>query len=363
MPGIPFASSAVLADEAWRPLIASARTEARSAAITTAFAHAVNLELGGAQFTLLAAGGRPAPGALITDRSDFSGVRAGDRVVIRAGGIEVGGRGGLAVDLRGIGYFDSRVEPVAGREPFGEGEPPCSIDPPGPRGRLDPRSVAGLLTETARPGSFVPAENGPPFERAVGARLAIARSAFGLALAAEIRGAAPSAARSAARPPVASPELRRAVAGLVGLGIGLTPSGDDYLVGTLVALSAHPDAETARGAVAVAVRELLGSADGRDRTTAVSRHFLLAACERAFHSDLAAAAHAVLLGDPAAPAAFAAAAAIGSTSGTDALFGLVDAYAALETPGDGRPCAHDRPAESVILRAGSPALDSEGGTP
>ena len=363
MPGIPFASSAVLADEAWRPLIASARTEARSAAITTAFARAVNLELGGAQFTLLAAGGRPAPGALITDRSDFSGVRAGDRVIIRAGGIEIGGRGGPAVDLRGIGYFDSRVESLAGRDPFGEGEPPYSIDPPGPTARLDPRSVAGLLAQTARPGSFVPAENGPPFERAVGARLATARSAFGLALAAEIRGAAPSAARSAARPPVASPELRRAVAELVGLGIGLTPSGDDYLVGALVALSVHPAAETVRGAVASAVRGLLESADGRDRTTAVSRHFLLAACERAFHSDLAAAARAVLLGDPAAGAAFAAAAAIGSTSGTDALFGLVDAYTALETPGDGRACACDGPAEPVILRAGSPVLDSEGGTP
>ncbi len=363
MPGTSFASSAVLADEAWRPLIASARTETRSAAITTAFARAVNLEFGGAQFTLLAAGDRPAPGALITGHSDFSEVRAGDRVVIRADGIEIGVRGGPAVDLRGIDYFDSRAEPLADRDAFGAGEPPCSIDPLDQRARLDPRSVAGLLAETARPGSFVAAEGAPPFERAVGARLAVARSIFRFALAAEIREAAPSEARSAARPPGASPELRRAVAGLVGLGIGLTPSGDDYLVGTLVALSVHPAAEAARGAVAVAVRALLEPVDGRDRTTAVSRHFLLAACEREFHSDLAAAARAVLLGDPAALAAFAAAAAIGSTSGTDALFGLVDAYTELETPGEGRACAHDGSAEPVILRAGSPALDSEGGTP
>lgn len=334
------ATHTVQADEAWRPVLAVAAEHEVAAEVDAAFAHALGFEIRGARFTLLAAGGRPAPGALITERADFSDVRAGTRVVIDAGRIGFDGAVVPGVPLDGLTFFDCTVEPPAERDL------PYNLDPPG-SAELDE-----LLARVSRPGSFIPAASGTPFDQAISARLATARTAFLAALSLRAR-----AVDDDPRP------LRLAVHDLIGLGIGLTPSGDDYLVGALALLSRHPRAERTRAALAASIHEALAAPDGRERTTPVSRHFLLAACRRAFQHDLAAAAAAAVDG-AGLEAAFAATAAIGSTSGGDALRGLVDACAVMRAQLDGGDPARE-PARSLTHNPGPdprPAIH-EGGTP
>lgn len=322
--GIPSGVRAVTADETWRSVLAEAAHSTVHATVESAFEHALNLEVNGKQFTLLTDSGRPAPGALLTQRRHFTGVQAGARITVRHGVIDFGSGAEAAhpIVLRGITFFDCRVAPLEGNS-LGNWEG----DDPG-RGNRDPFA---MLAAVAVPGSFVHGPHQLPFERAVATKLQTARAAFSEALAAHMRYP---------RIPTGL-ELHRAITSLVGLGIGLTPSGDDYLVGALATLSLHPAAEDARFTVATALREILLSPGGPERTTAVSLHALTAATDRGFHHDLAAAARALLTADaPAAGAAFAATAAIGSTSGTDALFGLVDAYVSLLTP-EPRALAHE----------------------
>lgn len=339
MSAISSEARAITADERWRSLLEHAAHATVFGTVDTAFLHAVNLDIGGAQFTLLSTDGHPAPGALITSRASFAEVRAGMRVAITprtlaftgshgSSGIPPSPHLGSAIALDGLDYIDSRVERVGG-DPFDDGEPPYSIDPPGIGKGIDPAEVAALLTQLARPGSFVPAPDAPPFERAVGARLATARSTFRTALIRTIReldDPQPHTHSPATKPP----ELPQATTELIGLGIGLTPSGDDYLVGVLAMLAQHPLGARSYTAVAACIRSALELPD-TERTTSVSRHFLLAGCEGEFQSEIAAASRGILTRAPNLAAAFAAAAANGSTSGTDALHGVTDAYLAIET--------------------------------
>ena len=426
-------SPAVRADEMWRPLLRAAALGPVRGTVESAFAHAVNAafgEAGGApfwaRFALLADRGGRAPGALITQRRDFAGVEAGDAVVIDSDGIRIerdgssvvidvvgagAGAGAGAVGWGRIEFFDSAVEPVAGSGFGGDAEPPCGGAAAGEgRAWLDPDLVSEVLAVVARAGSFVPAPGEPPFSRAVRASLDAARGRFRTALDAVPGTCGAGACLDGAHLDGARPrgadargELREAVLPLIGLGVGLTPTGDDYLVGALCMLSVHPTPRAAemRHALAGAVREaLLGPTptdNAPDRTTPVSRHFLLAATERAFQRDLADAGRAVLAGssrdadlrqhghapgavvgsrtagDP-VTAAFAAAAAAGSTSGTDALHGLVDAYAALApeqcplpvqcadpdpAQRDPRPRAELRPRPRAELRPPTPKVEHE----
>ncbi|QIK64323.1 DUF2877 domain-containing protein [Leucobacter viscericola] len=305
----PSRTRPVVADEIWRPVLAEAAQQAIHTTVHSAFDHAVNIVVDGELLTLLASTGRPQPGAMITSQRHFVGVRAGEAVALREHAVVLGNAGSsaLAVDVHGITYFTCRVEPLTAsaletRDPFDDGEPPYSIDPP---------------------GAFTPNPSQLPFDRAVAVRLQHARSAFSLALAGQL----------SQRPTSPLNSLRRAIADLIGLGIGLTPSGDDYLVGALATLSLHPDSADARLAVAVCLSDLLLGSDGAGRTTDISRHFLIAACKRSFHHDLAAAGRALLEHDARAISeTFAATAAIGSTSGSDALTGLVDAHNLLLRP-------------------------------
>jgi hypothetical protein len=78
--------------------------------------------------------------------------------------------------------------------------------------------------------------------------------------------------------------VRQAVDRVVGRGIGLTPSGDDVLVGLLAALwSAAPGA---RSALAASSRVASGWARTRSRTTDLSRHLLDQACRGLFGAAL-----------------------------------------------------------------------------
>lgn len=99
------------------------------------------------------------------------------------------------------------------------------------------------------------------------------------------------------------------VEGLIGLGPGLTPSGDDYLGGAMVTMHALARDQQARALWRWLQPRLAA------RTSAISAAHLAAAAEGEAHEALHGA-----LQDP-SPAAFAALGAVGHCSGWDALAG------------------------------------------
>ena len=127
--------------------------------------------------------------------------------------------------------------------------------------------------------------------------------------------------------------IAHAVHGLIGLGPGLTPAGDDALIGWLAGIELL-GADGRRSLLCQAVRERLA------RTTDVSRAHLEDALAGAFSEPLARFANALLRGRAEAERALADLAAVGATSGLDAAAGVL---AALETAGapkpyDAEPC-------------------------
>jgi hypothetical protein len=122
---------------------------------------------------------------------------------------------------------------------------------------------------------------------------------------------------------------REAVQGLIGLGPGLTPSGDDFLVGALALL----DAIGERDAHAALARAIIDALPGS--TTPLSACFLTAAAARHVGETLHRAVSSVMRGD--VDAAVAAADKIGHSSGWDMMAGItttlrVAAAARLVTP-------------------------------
>ncbi|MBV8753050.1 MAG: DUF2877 domain-containing protein [Hyphomicrobiales bacterium] len=101
---------------------------------------------------------------------------------------------------------------------------------------------------------------------------------------------------------------------LIGLGYGLTPSGDDFLIGALTMLDAleQTNMHAALGHAVVAAA---------DRSSPLSASFLRAAADGHVGENVHTMIAAILTGD--ADAAVAAAARIGHTSGWDALVGAV----------------------------------------
>jgi uncharacterized protein DUF2877 len=127
----------------------------------------------------------------------------------------------------------------------------------------------------------------------------------------------------AARPRVAAFEegnLEAGVSGLIGLGPGLTPSGDDFLIGALAML----DALQQTNVHAALARAVLA---GLTRTSPLSASFLRGAAAGHIGENLHVMICAVISGD--ADAAIAAAARIGHTSGWDALAGAVVTFLAI----------------------------------
>ena len=123
---------------------------------------------------------------------------------------------------------------------------------------------------------------------------------------------------------------REAVRGLIGLGPGLTPSGDDFLVGALALL----DAIGERDAHAALARAIIDAA-WRDATTPLSACFLRAAAAGHVGEALHRAVSSVITGD--VDAAVAAIEKIGHSSGWDMMAGImttlrIAAAARPETP-------------------------------
>ncbi len=122
------------------------------------------------------------------------------------------------------------------------------------------------------------------------------------------------------------PAAHRAARGLIGLGPGLTPSGDDVLVGVEAALRAldGPLAGFVGGAIH----------DVDDRTTVIAATLLRHAAAGEFAERIQALL-AALLGhaDEAVPAAIQRAIAWGATSGTDCLLGVLLGLDVASEPG------------------------------
>lgn len=267
------------ADLDWRRWL-SAPTPAT---VGSSFDHAINLGTGDELLTLVCANGRPAPGTLITSAAAFPRMPAGAVVHSSPGWVRMGG---LAVDTSScVGYS-------------------CQAVPPhGPAPTIDPVRLREVLDLVGESGSFRLGPTPLTLAKVLRVRLLDAAQRYQRGLVLLLRGSPGLAAES--------------VAGLVGLGIGLTPSGDDYLVGSLAGLWHVGTAQASLAALGSAIRARATT------TTSVGRHFLTAAAEGRFHRDIADAATAVLTGADLEPV-FRRVAAIGSTSGTDTLHGLVD---------------------------------------
>ena len=163
------------------------------------------------------------------------------------------------------------------------------------------RLLDDLLARCGVPGGMLEGA-ATPFEAAVGIRLRQGRTALTQALRRDDAEA-----------------VRRAIEGLVGLGPGLTPAGDDFLAG-LALVAAQPGSRNARfPGLAAEVLDRRPSA-----TTLLSATTLREALRGRARESLLDLLHQLVHGDGGADLADAVArvAAIGHTSGTDLLSGV-----------------------------------------
>jgi hypothetical protein len=124
-------------------------------------------------------------------------------------------------------------------------------------------------------------------------------------------------------------DARIAVSQLIGLGEGLTPAGDDFLVGYLAGLWSASRAKSHD-----AVRDTIGGAIAANaaRTGTISRHYLEAAIAGEVSEPLARLSAAIGSGDTRqTERAAAAALSVGATSGAAASHGLLLAAGALSS--------------------------------
>ncbi|HKP55314.1 MAG TPA: DUF2877 domain-containing protein [Polyangiales bacterium] len=232
-------------------------------AVHSCFDRAINLSIEGELWTVLGVGQPEAPfgvGLAVCDQLADLGVQAGDRVFVRAGYLRLGPR---IVDCRSARHWTLE------------------------RWGMPVGDLAARLCHV---------------ERVAEQRAWAGSASLAAQLAAALRGS--------------DADLERALRRSVGRGPGLTPSGDDVLVGMLAVLTATGSADAAR--LAGALAPLL-------RTTPdISRHLLLQAARgqpgRAIHM-LGKALCEGAEHEPALDAVLA----TGSTSGADASLGLVAA--------------------------------------
>jgi Protein of unknown function (DUF2877) len=126
---------------------------------------------------------------------------------------------------------------------------------------------------------------------------------------------------------------------LIGWGEGLTPSGDDFLVGLLAVLGALAQDETRRSAFCAALAAHIAAQV--QRTTPIAAHYLRLAAGGHFGEPLLTLRDALLTQADGSrvDAALQHALAIGATSGADTVAGLVAGLSAWLAPASGRTIA------------------------
>ena len=227
------------------------------------------------------------PGGVLVDASDLrrTGIRAG-MTVVSAETRWLVPAAGLAIETRNAAAWDPTL-PTGTRLVAG----------PALAGRA---SVAHqVVTALATQGGLWPTNDGRIPDPWIG----LAREAIEAMIAGLVDGDVPVA-------------ITRAT-DLIGLGIGLTPSGDDFLIGLLAGLEATEAAS--RAPLAAAIADVAPS-----RTTAIAAAALRHAADRRFSERLHDVVGALCQDDePAIATAVAAGLAYGATSGSDTLAGLL----------------------------------------
>lgn len=118
--------------------------------------------------------------------------------------------------------------------------------------------------------------------------------------------------------------MRRSASSMIGLGVGLTPSGDDFIVGALALSGAYRGESWFREQAESGVQELSNCTALEELTTYVSSMYISAAVCGRFSHHVAQAATALARRDcPSVSAALDDLLAFGETSGTDVLTGML----------------------------------------
>lgn len=268
---------ALLADTAWQRLLSRDST----LLVESVFRHTLNLvsEQTGERYTLFLENGYSAPRAMTV--TALGSVKPGDTMQIANGAIQLSA---VTVNMQ---HCEFRGNGIAQ-----QGAPKSS-------------QIVALqqwLAAYAVEGSFFEPAANDAVSQATVKRLATARNFFARMMREE-------------------GGIEVATKGLIGLGIGLTPSGDDYLVGWLAIIrSTRMFGEQGSLELELAIREQL------HRTTAVSRLYLEEALLGQFAEPIRAVCSAVSSGndrqvEEAAQVLFE----HGATSGQDVIVGMIDA--------------------------------------
>jgi hypothetical protein len=210
---------------------------------------------------------------------------------------------GITVDLSGAAVWRGAVVAVS--------MDLCSMDPGGGAIAVALRELRATLYERAPEQGFAPLLAGH----------ANPRSSFERAFAARLSHTLPLLARATERRDV--PAIADVAARLAGLGPGLTPSGDDFIVGYLAALWSRAGFENGIDAMLHPLANAL--APLFLRTNAISRQMLSDAAQGRFAQRLIDVTGAVAgVGDVVDATAHALAS--GHSSGADTLCGLLFGY-------------------------------------
>lgn len=231
---------------------------------------------------------------------------------------------GITVDLSGAAVWRGAVAAVS--------MDLCSMDPGGAATAVALCELRATLYERAPEQGFAPLLAAP----------ASARSSIERAFASRLSHTLPMLARATERRDVTA--VAGAAARLVGLGPGLTPSGDDFIAGYLAALWSRAGFERGIDAMLQSLADSL--APLFLRTNAISRQMLSDAAQGRFAERLIDVTGAVAgAGDVVDATAHALAS--GHSSGADTLCGLLFGYA----PDLAAPSPPDRPPRQPLPRA------------
>lgn len=293
---------ALLADDRWIPLLRRATTSTGglpapiSATVVSSFDHAINIEVDEeptALWTILSRQRTLSPQAIICTAESFQREEAGSPVVITQD----------AISFQSFKISTFRCAFVT-----------CAITPLSQWLPAHGYSAAipGLVQwwRTKAPiGSFALRDNPSDYERHLHCRLvtgvdSLSDSLLGL-------------------PKVNHSRVAAAAENLVGLGIGLTPSGDDMLTGLLATVQLVPALAPLLEPLEAGIEPQLSG------TTDVSRQFLTAALEGRFHRDVADAARAIATSPYPTEPALSRLLGLGSTSGSDTLIGILCGFSSL----------------------------------